>query len=1356
MVSIMGFDNECILSIQSLPGEYFCPVCRLLVYPNEALQSQCTHLYCKPCLAYIANSSRACPYDGYLVTEADSKPLIESNQALAETINKIAVHCLYHRSGCTWQGPLSECIYHCSGCAFGNSPVVCNRCGIQIIHRQVQEHAQSCPGVQPQAVPPHEATAASAGATNPSQISKPAEPASSQAQISQAVNVVAAPTPEQWYQQQYHQYNQQHAGYDAYNQQYQQYYPHQQPQEAVQPQHYQQPQPQVQGPLPPQSQLHGPASSPLKQQSSNVQQPAPPSQPQALAQPHGQPQVPPQTQVQSQVTAVPVVPPPPPPNQQQQPRPAIIPYPQLNMQNNPAQPLQFNPSHLLQYPQLPTQNPVLQHPQSSVLHPPPHPRPLPHSQVQPHSQAQPHGPVPHPQGPHHVHQSQPNPPANVLIQPQVQSTHTVAGFQSYPPPQPPCQLQLGGPQQHTVPIGPSQLSQQPVQVHGQGQFPQPSLAVRPPQAQATILNQLNPGSLPPPPRSTNFLSAQQPFHPHSQPPGQLVSPHNVMQPIQQHLSQPHAQQKQPSLGGQQLGFTQNQLYQQASFAQQQMPMHPQMRPLGPTPSNPPQPQQNVAVLHSLQHPHLSQNVVGRPPVPNHGVPLQVSPRAPGVVQVRPPQPGSNPNNLVVPNSRVQPSLQEHHGSVFYSPMLERSVTNNQAGLSSQRTTKVDEKSLGGNVNEIKTLKTETDSNHPPVEQKASENQGAPKKMTKEESAQNEQPSDAKSGRVLLKDHKDFPTNGPELDKSVTHGGKENQAGPLLGTSVQHNELTEERVQTDTSSVMEPSANERVPSAAHGVDGSRGVPSPGQKSARGVARLPSQQRVAAPSGLPAAPPGPPLKSRSPGQPLDQFGPPGFGLQPRQLNPPEKVLPPFSKQPFDPTISSGCMPCHDSLPPLGRGQRQFQHQFAPLHVPHNQGHLHQRMPMGEPLEGIPPGASDRLGGMSISQKHAPNAMEAETFPVRRPFYMDSRQPDRSLPVSMERGPWGPPARMDRPPGVELSLFYDQEERFKSFPYEHMHASSVNSSRHVYERRWFEEESKSLRDPIAKYGNHFPLGGRFDGDPFEKAVHGLISDNAGSTSSRMLPRDRDVVLGKRRFDPPEDNAERLDSYHRRADMLGSLPGYTRSSMEASAIRSPGREHGGISSRGLGGLPSISHSSLGSDDIVRRESHLYRDPIGRSFPESRFQGLPRHFHKSEFERPGNLGSREHLRNGDLIGRDFPSHMPRHELLGIRNLRMGDPGGFDSFRDHAPAGDIVGPEIYRGQPGFRSTLSLKGFSAGKESFDDLRSRRVTNMGWCRICNVDCESVEGLDLHSQTTEHQKVAMDIVRSIKQQNAKKQKV
>lgn len=46
-------------------------------------------------------------------------------------------------------------------------------------------------------------------------------------------------------------------------------------------------------------------------------------------------------------------------------------------------------------------------------------------------------------------------------------------------------------------------------------------------------------------------------------------------------------------------------------------------------------------------------------------------------------------------------------------------------------------------------------------------------------------------------------------------------------------------------------------------------------------------------------------------------------------------------------------------------------------------------------------------------------------------------------------------------------------------------------------------------------------------------------------------------------------------------------------------------------------------------------------------------------------------------------------------------------------------------------------------------------MGWCRICKVNCETVEGLDVHSQTREHQRMAMEMVQIIKQ-NAKKQKL
>lgn len=57
------------------------------------------------------------------------------------------------------------------------------------------------------------------------------------------------------------------------------------------------------------------------------------------------------------------------------------------------------------------------------------------------------------------------------------------------------------------------------------------------------------------------------------------------------------------------------------------------------------------------------------------------------------------------------------------------------------------------------------------------------------------------------------------------------------------------------------------------------------------------------------------------------------------------------------------------------------------------------------------------------------------------------------------------------------------------------------------------------------------------------------------------------------------------------------------------------------------------------------------------------------------------------------------------------------------------------------------------DPFDNPRKRKAGSI-MCRICKVECGTVEGLDLHSQSREHQRKARDMVLSIKQQN-KKQK-
>ncbi|KAI4383875.1 hypothetical protein MLD38_009669 [Melastoma candidum] len=171
-----------------------------------------------------------------------------------------------------------------------------------------------------------------------------------------------------------------------------------------------------------------------------------------------------------------------------------------------------------------------------------------------------------------------------------------------------------------------------------------------------------------------------------------------------------------------------------------------------------------------------------------------------------------------------------------------------------------------------------------------------------------------------------------------------------------------------------------------------------------------------------------------------------------------------------------------------------------------------------------------------------------------------------------------------------------------------------------------------------------------------------------------------------------------------------------------------------------------------------------GRFSPESRSLGLHAPFQK-EFGEIRNLRMGELARNGDqrsynLMHRDFSGVIPALVILGL-----GEPSSRDLARE------LIAPESFGNirmnhpqflEPRFRSSNSPRGFlNDGKypgdsKSFDNSRKRQAGSMGWCRICKVDCETVEGLEMHSQTREHQKAAIDIVRSIKQQNAKKLKL
>ncbi|KAF5180984.1 Mediator of rna polymerase ii transcription subunit 12-like protein [Thalictrum thalictroides] len=1457
----MGFDNECILNIQSLAGEYFCPVCRLLVYPNEALQSQCTHLYCKPCLTYIVGSTHACPYDGYLVTEADSKPLIETNKALAESIGKVAVHCLYHRSGCTWQGQLSECITHCTGCAFGNSPVVCNRCGTQIVHRQVQEHAQNCPGVQPQAqqggVIQEATTATGTTAISEQNQAITQTGVASQAQVAQTVvaptsaqdqsqvnassqpqaAVQAVPTPEQWYQlqqQQYQQYYQQYPGYDPYQQQYQQYGQYQQqafqqqhPPQAIpgqQPQMYMQPQSQTQAQLTvrPQAQL----------QSQPQTQPQPQPQPQTQTLSHSQAQIGLQHQVQTYPSA----------HGQQPQQPNQQPPSQLQVQ-----------SHLQQRPQAPQSQQLL----------PQHSQPNQQTQLYPQSQ---------PAGQSHIHpqtQVQQHTHAQMQLQaqgqPPNQLSHAVTGHTPYPQPQPNQQLPSSAPQLQPMYIHPQQqgvprqVSQQIVQM--QSQFPQQQLVqIRPSHSHVPMQQQQHLPVLPTQGQHPNMPAAQL-VHPQAHHPNQIVHQYSSVHPSQvQNTGQQHGHSVHPqAFPGQTAGFVQSTPQQPAHFIQQQLP--PQLRPQVPPSSLPPasnvhqQLQQNVPISHGLQsHPH---NSTGRPMLPNLGVlhqsirPSLNGPTGPSPAHAILTQPGGI--HLYPQGSNVQSqSSATLSGAMNQASSLQSIVKSEAQAESASQKTDVKKahmlpasSSQGTLLAEPQLVKYE---NELKPENKKESVDVDEKSVTGGEGKSSSSKTDVKEiseSSQLLENNPMSSSQGDEpVDKNMVKEAtakSESFAGDkLVETTAQgqegisqiskkqavNSQLEDKEFQKNLSSqqtdIIQQDANVMCQGKVLESEGSN-------KEVTSLHSNPLQQPhqnfgLAHPS---RHSPGQMRQMPVPGQIPTHVRPQGHNmlgnvpsLQGQPSSAPAHFQTSIAKQPlgsFHPEVSPGGI-INPGVSSFGRGPTPFgpQGHLNIGQMPHQDG-----ASMGGPAFGVPPpGAFDSQGSntrrVPPRGQHMPANLESDYVAKMRAGPFDSRQLDLLIPGSGDRVPFGQPSNSQldsmrvngsssrgvsgglTDPLHQIGL---QEERFKHFPEERyrqipederVNSFAVELGRHIHRREFFDDR-KHFPGPTHMGPEHLPKSDSYFtvSRPLDRAPPGFTREarlelDVGPNAAVSRPLPPYQAGGFRPIDLRDDisgrNVDHIGhpDFHRSASDLGrfrvdGLP----------PLRSPGREFSDIPSSRFGRF----------EDIDGRESRAFGDrsklcnlPSGSNpFYENRFPSFPSHMRRGEPDVPGNLriGERVHLRGGNMVGSDvFPVHLRNAGPVGSRNLpshmHMGEPAGYGTYPIPSRLGDVGGPgnlplnqrigEPIGGnlsnhlRPGSTSGMPIHGYSsdngvfnAGEvESLDHSRKRKHGTMGWCRICKLDCETVEGLEIHSQTREHQKKAMDMVLSIKKDNAKKQKI
>ncbi|KAL0370681.1 UNVERIFIED_CONTAM: hypothetical protein Sangu_0386200 [Sesamum angustifolium] len=1338
----MGFDIECIIDIHTYPGEYFCPVCRTLVYPSEAFQSQCTHLYCKPCLAHIANGSRACPYDGYLVTESDSKPLMDSNKVLAENIGKVKVHCLYFRSGCSWEGTLSDCSSHCAGCSFGNSPVICNRCGIQIVHRQVHDHAQSCPGVfdgqnaiggvsastgsgttSSTVAAEVNRSAAQSGAPppqtqNPQNVAATAHPGQNpilQVNSSSQLPVVApvtVPTPEQWYQQQqYLQYYQQYVGYDPYQQANQQYYPLQQqsfqqyqqqpmqvqvPQQPhvyaqalPQPHQQSQPQlqqhPQLQAQVQPQPQ---PQTNPVPQPPSHLQLQV---QGQAQQQPHPQPQLLPQSQPQAQVL----------PQTQAHvhaPGQALAP----NYQVNPQQ--QTHPS---------------MRPQTQTQIPPQAPPPPPSSQsAQPPTFTQAVGmrpPTQHPQVPQF-----PQPHAQIHL-PQASQSH--GHSQMHPQPQPQPQPQNQSSNQSHVKIQP-----QAQPYHSQSQPP-----VYPPQAnQSTAPPALPQAPHPPIPPVSGHHSYQQPQPPHKmhsgashQHPVQPQGGSGSLHPVHVHgqvpqqpgvIRPPHSHGSIPQQQASTLLPPQNQVSGVPAAQHQQFPPHMQPpsyphphRPvLQPVQQSVPQQyaqQQNFVVpfqgqLHQQGHfpqqqpmqpqlrstgpppPQQPQNYVGRPMMTNQGMHPQNHPLSTGVF---PPHPG--PAQL----TSTQAALNQNYAM---STVMEQNATGQETGSPSKGLV---EKGFEG---------------EPPKEEIV---KGQSRILTKD--ADTSEGGDLINSVIKQEDDVRGSLDRASGGKSFEAGAAEHEFSkqeghPLTNSdSLKQAEPENKKMIMSNTVVSGPSlANFEKQSHSASATGTEGHVLPQQS--HGSHQQGPQERVQGPPPSLLGAQGPVVLPH-PGQCLNS----NEGRVTGYVGPPPKN---FDSQ--STTQGPGPSTLSDSRGLMGRATpARFEVQFGTQHV-------------------------DRTNEVAMSKDQMPGSSHLS----------GSVGED---PLNITRGDEPSILRMNGGTAPDSSMLVSRDEKLKSFSREHLDL--------------FPGERTRPLDQAPTYLDKGPHGQGYDGGS-------KLDPGASASYSRFLPSHHPSGPG-------------------RPDMHGPGHEFDQHHMKHFARRSPNREYVGSSPHGFGGPSSYARVTAAFDDINSRSVHRYgegsrsyslsSDPVGNPFRDGRFPSMSRHPQRDEIGGPRYPRFGGHMSPGqiqnpigsdDVFGPDGPGHLVGGKFLDPAYL----PGHFDmadsgsgAFPGHGRPGELGGPGNFPlpftepvrgdrqsfphfGEPAMRNSYSLPGFpgagnfAGGMDSFNS-RKRKPVSTGWCRICEVDCETVEGLDMHSQTREHQKMAMDMVKTIKLQNNKKQR-
>lgn len=471
-----------------------------------------------------------------------------------------------------------------------------------------------------------------------------------------------------------------------------------------------------------------------------------------------------------------------------------------------------------------------------------------------------------------------------------------------------------------------------------------------------------------------------------------------------------------------------------------------------------------------------------------------------------------------------------------------------------------------------------------------------------------------------------------------------------------------------------------------------------------------------------------------------------------------------------------------PPLAK--QPYSSNIPPTNAEENFPYPVQSQSHGAPLNAIGPGAAqiDPLA-RSVMGGPPPRAFDAargshfgyedragRSGPVNLmegPGYYDGRQSESHRPLHSEHVPFGQQTvmqpnmmKMNGLPGKgSAGVMHESAfshgvpddrfrpptgERFKPLPEDVLRAAPgenfrpmMDSGRNIANHREFEEDLKQFPRPShldgdgshrfnlygsgnrpVDRGQHFgPDGGP---RPFDRASMGSFPPQP--SSGRFPPSSGGLEFGSLEI----ADRQRGPVFH---DDLGgkheTLPERLRPFPEF------GRPH-------IDNLPSI-RSPDGSGHFLM-EPGLFRKEIDS------FDGSHSRLRASDY---GGHGLPNNVRSGEPYGaRNLPSHLRLNDSASHGPLRGVESGGFGGY-GRIPLGDSGLSNSY-------PVHDLVPLHGDGDSFEHLRKRKHGSMGWCRLCKIDCETVEGLEVHSQTKDHQNMAMEIVLNIKKENAKKHKL